>query len=78
MDGECTVGANLTGRVENLERSDSDQWEAINKSRDKFEEALREVANRLPNWAAVMFMVASGVGGAIIGALATLLRLRGG
>ncbi|MDH4179719.1 MAG: hypothetical protein OEV33_04355 [Armatimonadota bacterium] len=77
-NGECPIGANLTGRVTSLERSDADQWEAINDGREKFEEALREIANRLPNWAAVLFMVASGVGGAIIGVLGTLLAVRGG
>lgn len=75
-DGECTIGANLTARVQNLERSEADQWEAINEARDKFEEALREIANRLPNWAAVLFMVASGIGGAIVGVLATLLAVK--
>lgn len=82
MDGECPIGANLTGRVTTLERrveqSDADQWEAINDSRDRFEEALREIGNRLPNWAAVLFMVASGLACGAIGVLGTLLAVRGG
>jgi len=77
-DGDCTIGAGLTARVKNLEDSDSDQWNAINESREKFEEALREIGNRLPNWAAVLFMVASGLACGAIGVLGTLLAVRGG
>ena len=75
MDGDCPIGANLTGRVVNLEKNDSDQWDAINESRDKFEQALREIGNRLPNWAAVLFMVASGLACGAIGVLGTLLAV---
>lgn len=78
MDGECPIGSALQARVTTLEKSDSDQWDAINESRDKFEEALREIGNRLPNWAAVLFMVASGLACGAIGVLGTLLAVRGG
>ena len=69
----CPLGANLEGRVKNLEHTVESQWRAINEARRKYEEALREVSSRLPNWAAAVFMVASGLAGGAIAILGTLL-----
>ena len=76
MNGECTVGVENRQRIIALEKSEAEikdineqQWTAINESRDRYEEALRQVASRLPNWA----VAAAGVGTLIIGVLGTLL-----
>jgi len=75
---DCPTGANLTGRIENLERNAVSQSQAISEARQKFEEALREIGNRLPNWATVLFAACSGVACGAIGVLAALLAVRGG
>ena len=78
MNGECVVGARhdaelkeLQNRTFELRQVDEQQWTAINESRERYEEALRMVASRLPNWA----VAAAGVGTLIIGVLGTLLAM---
>lgn len=72
---DCTVCSGYEARLTNVEKDTSDQWAAINESQQKFEQALREIGNRLPNWAAVGLPFASGIAGAIIGVLSTLLAV---
>ncbi len=81
---ECVIGARHGADIDNMKKEQADQWTAIGdtrkglaEARDKFEEALREVGSRLPNWAAVTMMIGSGVGGAIIGVLGTLIAIKG-
>ena len=74
---ECSVGARHEAEIRNLERSDGEQWTAIGEARDRYEAALREIASRMPNWGVAVMAVGSGVGGAIIGVLGTLLALQG-
>lgn len=76
MNGECTVGVEnrqriiaLEKRTDTIDEENDKQWTSINEAREKFEEALREVSGRLPNWAVAGFSGA----GVIIGILTTLL-----
>lgn len=50
--------------------------ENMRMATEKYEQALREIAQRLPNWAVVIATAVSGVSGAIIGTLATLLAMK--
>lgn len=74
-NGQCTIGAKHGAEIQALQESDKDQWTAINEARDRFEEALRLVSSRMPNWGVAVMAAGSGVGGAIIGVLGTLLAL---
>lgn len=71
----CDVCSGYGARLENVEKDTSDQWTAINQGRQRYEDALREIGNRLPNWAVILFSAAGTVGGAIIGVLATLVAV---
>jgi broad specificity phosphatase PhoE len=77
---ECVRGARHEEQIRALEASDRDQWQALNDCRDKlaeaqvkFEQALREVASRLPNWATALLTAM----GMLIGALVALAARRG-
>jgi len=73
---DCQTCGEYRARLTNVERDTADQWTAINESQKKFEEALREIGNRLPNWAAVGLTVAGTVAGIVIGVLSTLVAVK--
>lgn len=73
--GECVMGARHEAEIKSLQEKDKElavvndqQWTAINDGRDRFEEALREIGNRLPNWAVAI----AALGATAIGVLVTL------
>lgn len=70
---DCRECLAIKARLTNVEQDTGEQWTAINDGREKFEEALREIGNRLPNWAAVVLTAGGTISGCIIGVLATLL-----
>jgi len=72
---QCPACSGIQARLTNVEKDTVDQWAAINESQRKFEEALREIGNRLPNWAAVGLTIGSMIAGAIIGVLSTLVAV---
>ena len=74
---QCPACSGIQARLTNVEKDTVDQWAAINESQRKFEEALREIGNRLPNWAAVVIAVGGTIAGALIGVLSTLVAVTG-
>jgi hypothetical protein len=78
-DSECSQGIEnhqriiaLENRADKVDEMNDQQWSAINEAREKFEEALREIGNRLPNWAVAAFTGS----GALLGVLTTLLAMK--
>ena len=74
---QCPACSGYEARLKNVEKDTTDQWTAINEGQRKFEEALREIGNRLPNWAAVVIAVGGTIAGALIGVLSTLVAIAG-
>lgn len=81
-NGQCTIGARHEAEISALQKEaaeraaeDQRQWTALGEARDRFEEALRLVSSRMPNWGVAVMAAGSGVGGAIIGVLGTLLAV---
>ena len=62
-NGECTVGADLSARVKNLEEDRDEVWSAINLLR-----------NRLPVWATVVLMAMSALLGSVLTYASVLSR----
>jgi hypothetical protein len=61
---ECPAHSGVCNEVENLKRTDKDQWDAIN-----------ELRNRLPVWATLVISILTGLLGFVLG-IATILARR--
>jgi hypothetical protein len=80
---QCIIGVRheaeiiaLQERTAKIELMNDQQWSAINEATTKFEDALREIGNRIPNWAAVGMTAAGTVAGVVIGVLSTLVAVK--